>query len=248
MTGIVVQGNYIGTDVTGRWRSGTEFTGSATTPSATTFSTTLSPRPTETRCWIDSGSPTDGARVQGNRIGTDASGLLPIPNTGWGVRAIAGGLQIGGTGEGEGNVIAYNGTGFSGGILIEGGQSGKYDPRKLDSRQRGSRDRPVPGRSERPTTKATATRARTTSRTSRSSWVCRPASSGEKSRLPGAFTPPLRRRTTSTSTPTTPVCVSRRTSSKAGRISVRTPSRPTARERDRLRRSWRRALRASASA
>ena len=70
---------------------------------------------------IESGSPTDGALVQGNRIGTDASGLLPVPNTGWGLHVLAGGVVLGGTGAGEGNVIAFNGTTTQGGITIDSG-------------------------------------------------------------------------------------------------------------------------------
>ena len=74
---------------------------------------------------VSSGLPADNAVIQGNLIGTDASGLQPLGNAGWGLRVIGSGLQIGGTGPGEGNVIAYNGgtPASAGGISIEGGTS-----------------------------------------------------------------------------------------------------------------------------
>jgi len=49
--------------------------------------------------------------VQGNSIGTDSTGLLPIPNLGHGISIFAGssGHTIGGQSAAERNVIAYNG-------------------------------------------------------------------------------------------------------------------------------------------
>jgi Periplasmic copper-binding protein (NosD) len=49
--------------------------------------------------------------VQGNLIGTDSTGLLPIPNLGHGISifAASSGHTIGGQGAAERNVIAYNG-------------------------------------------------------------------------------------------------------------------------------------------
>ena len=59
---------------------------------------------------------TDGAAantVMGNFIGTDPSGLLPVPNTSTGIQiqTPSAGSAIGGTNAGEGNVIAFNGAG-----------------------------------------------------------------------------------------------------------------------------------------
>src|SRR5207237_10522 len=56
----------------------------------------------------------DGATaftVQGNKIGTDITGTLPIPNTsnGIGLSTASGGSVIGGTNAGEGNIVAFNG-------------------------------------------------------------------------------------------------------------------------------------------
>ena len=68
---------------------------------------------------VVSGNLADGIRlancqnylVQGNFIGTDSRGLLPIPNLGQGISIFAGssGHRIGGLSPEERNVIAYNG-------------------------------------------------------------------------------------------------------------------------------------------
>ena len=64
----------------------------------------------------------DGNTLQDNRIGVNANGD-PLGNGGRGVFLTAGasGNTIGGTGAGEGNVIAHNG---DGGVLFNGGSSG----------------------------------------------------------------------------------------------------------------------------
>jgi CSLREA domain-containing protein len=58
-----------------------------------------------------------GNVVQGNFIGTNRSSVSSLPNSRFGVRVLrAGGNLIGGTGAGEGNVIALNG---SSGVVVE---------------------------------------------------------------------------------------------------------------------------------
>jgi IPT/TIG domain/S-layer homology domain len=62
----------------------------------------------------------DGAAanvVVGNFIGTDPTGLLPVPNTAYGIQIAtpSAGSAIGGTNAGEGNTIAFNG---SVGVLV----------------------------------------------------------------------------------------------------------------------------------
>lgn len=49
-----------------------------------------------------------GVRVQGNQIGTDASGLGPLGNGDNGINVDAGSHTVGGTNVGEGNIIAFN--------------------------------------------------------------------------------------------------------------------------------------------
>ena len=56
--------------------------------------------------------------VQGNLMGTDATGTLPVPNGNIGIRAVSNGLVVGGIGAGEGNVVAYN---LGGGVTVDGG-------------------------------------------------------------------------------------------------------------------------------
>jgi len=62
-------------------------------------------------------SPATGAQIEGNLIGTDATGTISMANAGNGVTIFATGNTIGGTAAGAGNVISGN-TQF--GITIEG--------------------------------------------------------------------------------------------------------------------------------
>jgi hypothetical protein len=121
VTGIVVEGNYIGTDVTGTQALGNASYGIRDNTTGNQIIDNVISGNTGDGVLIESGSPTDGALVRGNWIGTDASGLLPVPNTGWGLRVLSGGVVLGGTGPGEGNVIAFNGTTIQGGITIDSG-------------------------------------------------------------------------------------------------------------------------------
>jgi CSLREA domain-containing protein len=69
---------------------------------------------------ISVGDSATNVVIQGNRIGTDASGTRPIPNVGNGILLQTAGVgsSIGGTNPGEGNTIAYScgqGISFNGG-------------------------------------------------------------------------------------------------------------------------------------
>jgi hypothetical protein len=67
----------------------------------------------------------DGTVVQGNFVGTDPTETARLGNAPWGIYGFANGVTIGGTGPGEGNVIAHNGpppgSALPGaGVLVEG--------------------------------------------------------------------------------------------------------------------------------
>lgn len=133
-TGNIIQGNYIGTDVTGTiaipnaigiyvitQSSNNQIGGS--TPAARNLISGNDQGVT-----INGGSNgSNGNKVQGNYIGTKADGVGALGNTFTGVH-VAGGHDnlIGGTGVGEGNIIAFNGqpnSTFGYGVLIETGGS-----------------------------------------------------------------------------------------------------------------------------
>jgi hypothetical protein len=59
-----------------------------------------------------------GNRVVGNFIGTDAGGLLPVPNTGSGVTILSSSNQVGGASTATANVIAFN---TAAGITVSSG-------------------------------------------------------------------------------------------------------------------------------
>ena len=125
-TGSLVQGNYIGVDATGAATlgngTGLQLTRGAngntiggTDPGA---GNVISGNSDQGVLLQDSG--TSGNRVLGNRIGTDATGTVALPNGPYGVvlRDAASGNDIGGAGAGEENVISGNG---HAGITLDGG-------------------------------------------------------------------------------------------------------------------------------
>ena len=123
VTGIVVQGNYIGTDLTGTLPLGNGGQGiNINTGGNDVLGNVISGNGAE-GVYFFSGLPADDGVVRGNKIGTDATGTLPLGNAGWGVRVFASGLQIGGAAAGQPNLIAFNGNTNQGGILIESGES-----------------------------------------------------------------------------------------------------------------------------
>jgi len=120
VTDIVIQGNFLGTDVTGTLPLPNGMGIRINTGGNDVIDNVISGNLGD-GVLSESGQPNDGGLIRGNRIGTDVTGTLPLPNAGWGVHVLAGGLQIGGTGAGEANLVAFNGTGTSGGISIENG-------------------------------------------------------------------------------------------------------------------------------
>jgi CSLREA domain-containing protein len=117
-SGTIIQGNYIGTDVTGLSAIPNTTTGinllngtqsntiGGTTPAArNVISGNLA-----TGVYIESGTTSNNV-VQGNFIGINAAGSLALGNGNQGVRMVAGTTNntIGGTTAGAGNVISGNG-------------------------------------------------------------------------------------------------------------------------------------------
>ncbi len=113
-TGLTIQGNYIGTDVTGTLAMGNAKTGiyiwspsnvliGGTTPGAGNVISNSGGD------GIDTFTTGQTLTIEGNNIGTDVTGLQAMGNGGSGVNATIANVTIGGTTAGAGNIIAYNG-------------------------------------------------------------------------------------------------------------------------------------------
>jgi CSLREA domain-containing protein len=111
---VTIQGNYLGTNATGTagFGAGICISGSAATPNLIIGGPSPLAGNVISGCTIGIQffSVAEGLVIQGNKIGTDPSGTLPVSNGGPG---IAGGSVpfpglIGGTGPGEGNTVAFN--------------------------------------------------------------------------------------------------------------------------------------------
>jgi hypothetical protein len=118
-----VQGNRIGTDVTGtaalgNGRAGVELRSGANNVIGGTTAAAGNLIAANAGSGIDLCS--NGNLVQGNFIGTDATGLAALGNGGDGIRLRAGSSDntIGGTTPAAGNTIAFNG---NDGVLVDGG-------------------------------------------------------------------------------------------------------------------------------
>ena len=122
--GNIVQGNYIGTDASGAHDLGNVMSGVAV---AYATNNTIGGSMTGARNLISgndgngvliSESGTDGNLIQGNYIGTDVTGTLPLGNTldGVHIQNSVTGTMVGGTATGAGNLIAANG--WNGGVRI----------------------------------------------------------------------------------------------------------------------------------
>jgi CSLREA domain-containing protein len=119
-TNNVVQGNYIGTDVTGAVALGNGDAGIRTNAVGLTIGGTLAGAGN-----VISGNGSHGIfldccgdiRVLGNLIGTDVTGTIAMGNGGDGVRVDSSGHRIGGRGSARaGNTIAFNG---GSGVFVE---------------------------------------------------------------------------------------------------------------------------------
>ena len=117
--GNFVLGNLIGTDASGTAAAsntgdvGLELHGSNNVIRGNVIGGITGIKGLQYGIWFDTGAT--GNVVQGNAIGTDASGTIPIPNEVGVVFAVVATSQpsptdnvLGGTGSGEGNTIAYN--------------------------------------------------------------------------------------------------------------------------------------------
>jgi CSLREA domain-containing protein len=134
--GIIVEGNYIGTDATGRYAiangtlgatiggvriSSGDFVriGGSSSAQRNVISGNDGPGVRMVDSFIDS------ERIQGNYIGVGSDGSTPIGNVGHGVYISAGSLSgnylVGGEVAGEGNVLAHNG---GAGVLVDTASSG----------------------------------------------------------------------------------------------------------------------------
>ena len=132
-TASFVQGNYIGTDVTGAVAipngvSGIRLTvagnitiGGVTNTPGTPPGNLISGNAAD---GIAVGTSGEGNTIAGNLIGTNAAGDAPLGNGQTGVFLISSNNTIGGSTAGAGNVIAFNGTsdfaGFRHGVKISG--------------------------------------------------------------------------------------------------------------------------------
>ncbi|HET9493032.1 MAG TPA: S-layer homology domain-containing protein [Chloroflexia bacterium] len=116
-TGNLVQGNYIGTDITGTRPLGQSVGVNISATGTNNVIGGLDPRArnvisANTNAGITiNGSGANNNLVLGNYIGTDATGQFPLGNRGEGISFIGGANQnlVGGTAAGARNVIAFNG-------------------------------------------------------------------------------------------------------------------------------------------
>jgi uncharacterized repeat protein (TIGR01451 family) len=114
-TGLTIQGNYIGTDVTGTQAMGNAKDGvfiwspvqvliGGTTPGAGNVISNNGGN------GVDTFTAAQTLTIEGNNIGTDVTGLQAMGNGGAGVNATIANVTVGGTAPGAGNIIAYNGS------------------------------------------------------------------------------------------------------------------------------------------
>jgi hypothetical protein len=113
-SGLVIQGNLIGTDVTGTAALPSNGAGIAlkdvtnvTIGGATAAARNIISGNGGVGVWIY-GDPTGGSVIAGNYIGVDVTGTQPLGNTASGVQIEAQNVTLGGSAPGAGNVISAN--------------------------------------------------------------------------------------------------------------------------------------------
>ena len=116
-----IQGNFVGLDVTGTIVIGVTSVGITINAGDNTIGGSPPERATASaeRSTPESDIDGDSNVVQGNQVGTDATGTVRLANGYWGIRV--GGSSnntIGGVGPGEGNIVAYN-RGYAG-VVVHG--------------------------------------------------------------------------------------------------------------------------------
>jgi hypothetical protein len=104
----LVQGNLIGTNATGTAALGGLFGIKAESHAGSAM--ILGNLISGVNIGIHISDGTSNWTIRGNKIGTDITGTQPIPNSAQGILFLDGGssLSVGGTGAGEGNIIAFN--------------------------------------------------------------------------------------------------------------------------------------------
>lgn len=115
-SGTLIQGNYVGTDVTGSAPLGGSADAGIVAWGATIMGNVISSN------YYGVQDSVGGDVIQGNFIGTDATGMHPLGNRGAGIYSFDGPNTIGGTTPGAGNVISGNSIGifYGHGNLIQG--------------------------------------------------------------------------------------------------------------------------------
>lgn len=111
----VIQGNFIGTDITGTKALGNTAGGSGIVINDSTANRTIVGGPApgarniiSNNAWGILGSNHSGDVIQGNYIGTDITGAADFGNLNDGIFLRGTGVLVGGTGPGEGNLISGN--------------------------------------------------------------------------------------------------------------------------------------------
>ncbi|HKD16827.1 MAG TPA: S-layer homology domain-containing protein [Thermoanaerobaculia bacterium] len=125
VTNNLVEGNFIGTDVTGTLPLGNQFFGIGLYGLANTIGGSAAGAGNVIADNANGGIDLIGASnsvIEGNFVGTDATGTIALGNHGIAI-GIGGAspVTVGGVGAGEGNVIAFNSAPISGGVVVYSG-------------------------------------------------------------------------------------------------------------------------------